>query len=114
MRKRRGAIAETDLLPTDPDQGPLVLRPRARGEVEAAEAGLVQEIEVEPVVRVAPPHNPVAGAGSILDRLVGRAEGDEHFAPIGAPAGNTLVLEPLVGASNPAEILVERLRSEER
>src|SRR3954447_8245386 len=109
MRKRRGGIAEAGLLPSDPDQGPLVLRPRARREAKPTEAGLVQEVEIQPVVLVAPAHDPVAGARRVLDRLVGWTEGDEDFAAIGAPARNALVLEALVGSGDPAEVLIERL-----
>src|SRR5687768_7311084 len=96
-------------LSPQPRQDPLVFGPRSRGQPEPAESGLVLEVDLQPVGEIGPAHDPARGAGRALHALVGWAEGDEDFAAIGAPAGDALVLEPLVGGAHPPEVLVERL-----
>src|SRR6185295_19686494 len=64
----------------------------------------------EPVGEIAPAHDAIGGcAGSVLYRLIGRAQGNEDLPPVGTPTGHALVGEALVGGCDATEILVQRL-----
>src|SRR6266478_6919303 len=83
LRRLRPLRRSTLLLPPNPRQRPLIIRPAARQQPKAAEAALVTEEEVQPEVDVGPAQDPVGGgAGAVLDGLVGGAEVDEHLAAV--------------------------------
>src|SRR5204863_5400389 len=106
-----GARAPSYLsLPVQPGQGPLVVGSAARQQAEAPEAALVAEEQLEPEIDVGPAEDPVrGGAGRVLDHFIGWAQIHVDLAAIGAPAGDPLVGEPLIGLGDAAEVGVERL-----
>src|SRR3954471_22757203 len=96
-------------LSTHPVQRPLELRPGARGQTKPAEAGFILEEERQTVVEVCPSNDPTGSSRSRLDALIRRAEGDEYFTPISAPAGHAFISEAGIRTGDPPKVLVERL-----
>ena len=78
-------------------------------QAKSPKAGLILEEQGEAVAEIGPANYPSGGARARLDALIGRAQGNEHLAPIGAPAGGALVGEAGVGGTDPAEVLIQRL-----
>src|SRR5690606_29677340 len=96
--------------PPEPGDGALEVGARGRREPVAAETGLVVEEERQPGIDVVPAEQPASHLARIgLEGLVRLAQGDEHLAAVGAPAGTALSAEARVGNREPAEIGIERL-----